>query len=317
MDASIIWENPGLTLLGVLAGIFLILLIPVIGAFRRSRAERRDAPLRSREPSLFGDRYYDHRGYDDRDYDNRDRSGRQDYGSYFARYSEEPSAERWRGQNDGDDDVPAGRFGSGARRRKKPARTSAPGRGIWFVIGICVGAGGLALWWSLPPVNSLPTLLALFEPDPPSAVVEAPTAPATPTAPADTKGQDQVAAPVAIGDGGDASVGDMVESFVTNLEAQLPMAVGPGITMVNVDSEGAVVALGFTIAQTVSDEDMPKLQEELETRFGSSVCATAPDPTNIHGLNEQGVSFIITYVDLLGKKVAGMTVEPNFCSGNG
>jgi hypothetical protein len=188
---------------------------------------------------------------------------------------------------------------------------------IWFVVGVCAGAGGLALWWNLPTFNPLTTVMALFDrPDPP-AVVNRPA-----PAPTETKEQDRFGvpqtdgpvSPVAIGDGDGNGVGELIDSFVTNLKGQLPMAVGPGITMVNVDFQGNVVALGFTIAQTVAPEDAPKLQNELESRFKASVCATPPEPSNIHGLNEQGVSFIITYVDLLGKNVAGLTVDPNFCS---
>lgn len=306
MDASIIWENPGLTLLGVLASIFLILLLPIVSALRRSREKRDDVALRAREPSVFDDRNYDDRYYDER----------LDYGSYFTRDSDVPPSDRRRSRDDRDNDVPVGRFGAGAHQRKS-IRAAVPVKTICFIIGIGVGAGGLALWWSLPPVNTLTSVLALFDrPDPSPATAE------RPAAPVDTKVQDRIgasdseasAAPFAIGDGAGEGVGEMVESFVANLKAQLPMSVGPGITMVNVDSEGSVVALGFTIAQTVAEEDAPKLQSELESRFESNVCATPPDPTNIHGLNERGVSFIITYVDLRGEKVAGLTVEPRFCS---
>ena len=76
----------------------------------------------------------------------------------------------------------------------------------------------------------------------------------------------------------DDDLGQMVASFVTDLKAQLPMEVGPGINMVNVDYKDNVVALGFTIAQTVSEVDTPKLQNELEMRFRTSVYSTPPDP---------------------------------------
>lgn len=303
MDPSIIWENPGLTLLGVLAGIFLILLLPIVSAIKRSREERRDNSLRAREPSIYGD-------YGDRRYDERP-----SYGSYFASQDEERPSDRWSARDDRDDEAPAGVFGSGPRRQRKPVRVSAPRRSIWFAVGVFVGVGGLALWWNLPKVNPLTTVMAFFDRPAPPAVIDQP-APAR----AETKVQDRVGAlpidgsgsPAAIGDGDE--VGDLIDGFVTNLKAQLPMAVGPGITMANVDFQGNVVALGFTIAQTVATEDAPKLQEELESRFKASVCATPPDPSNIHGLNERGVSFIITYVDLLGKNVAGLTVAPNFCA---
>jgi hypothetical protein len=297
MDASIFWDNPGLVLLGILAGIFLILLPPIIGAVRRSRQPRRDSSLRAREPSVYGDRYDDGRSGND---------------SYFADYDEERSSDRWNSRSGREQDLPAGAFGAGPRKRK-PMRASVPVRSIWFAIGVCVGAGGLALWSNLSSFNPLTTVMAFFDPGPP------PVADRTALASPDIKAEgrfdalqtDVAASPAAVGDSDE--VGEMVAGFVTDLKARLPMAVGPGISMVNVDSKGNVVALGFTIAKSVGAEDAPKLQDELETRFRTSVCSTPPDPTNIHGLNERGVTFLISYVDLLGTNVAGLTVDPNFC----
>ena len=296
MDASIIWENPGIALLGVLAGIFLILLLPIVSAIRRSREEQRDDIMRAREPSVYRDQYRDERP---------------SYGSYFAGYDEERLPERWDSRDQRNDDVPSGVFGSGPRKRKS-ARVSVPVRSIWFLVGVCVGAGGLAAWWNLPR-DPVAAVAALFDRPSPPPIAD------SPTRPADTKDQDRFAeqgngvavSSAAVGN----DVGEMVNSFVTNLKAQLPMAVGPGITMVNVDSKSNVVALGFAIAQTVSEQDAPKLQKELETRFRTSVCSTPPDPSNIHGLNEHGVAFLINYVDMLGKNVAGLSVGPNYCSG--
>jgi len=321
MNASIIWENPGLVLLGILVVIFLILLLPILGAVRRSREERRDTPARRMEPSVHNDRYEDRRP-----------SGR----SYFARDDEERHADRRRLRVESDDDEPAGHdeeryaerrrsrevfdddapatiFGGGASRRK-PLRVSAPVRSFWFAIGVCVGAGGLALLWNPPSFNQqLTTVMALLEPPDPSPVADT-----TASAPAETNAQERLDAPEpevsASRAAVDPEVGAMIESFVSGLRGKLPMAVGPGITMVNVDSNGDVVALGFTIAQTVNAQDAPKLQSELETRFQTNVCSMAPEPTNIHGLNERGVSFLINYVDLGGNNVAGLTVGPNYCA---
>jgi len=330
MNASIIWENPGLVLLGILVGIFLILLLPILSAVRRSREERRDTPVRRLEPSVHNDRYND----SDR-YDRQRPSGR----SYFARDDEARSADRRRLREapdddepasvlDGydeeryahprsrreaiDDDVPATIFGGGASRRK-PLRVSAPVRSFWFAIGVCVGAGGLALLSNPPSFNQLTKAMALLD-APGSPPVADPTA----SAPAETNPQERLDAPEpevsASRAAVDPEVGAMIESFVSGLRVQLPMAVGPGITMVNVDSNGDVVALGFTIAQTVAAQDAPKLQSELETRFQTNVCSMPPEPTNIHGLNERGVSFLINYVDLGGNNVAGLTVGPNYCA---
>ena len=328
MNASIIWENPGLVLLGILVGIFLILLLPILSAVRRSREQRRDSSLARREPVIHNDSYDD--GYDGKRPSDR---------SYFARDDEERYADRRRLYEEPDDDVPASArtghdeddygdrrrsreglddgtpatiFGGGASRRK-PLRVSGPVRSFWFAIGVCVGAGGLALLWNPPSFNQLTAVMALLDsPGPP------PVADQTAPAPAETNAQERPEAP---GTGMPASraavepeIGAMIESFVGGLRGQLPMAVGPGITMVNVDSNGNVVALGFTIAQTVAEQDALKLQNELETRFQTNVCSTPPEPTNIHGLNERGVSFLINYVDLSGKNVAGLTVGPNYCA---
>lgn len=329
MDASIIWANPGLVLLGILIGIFLILLVPILSAVRRrSREGRRDRRAPRREPIIDDDRY------DDRYEDQRPTSG-----SYFPDYADERHADRRRLRHEPGDDVPvsdlagyeeddyadlrssrerlndetpATIFGGGASRRK-PLRVSAPVRSFWFAIGVCVGAGGLALLWNPPSFTQLTTIMALLDRPGPS-----PAADQTAPAPAETNAQARLEAPgtgmSASRGGAESEVGALIESFVSGLKGQLPMAVGPGITMVNVDSKGKVVALGFTIAQTVGAQEAPKLQNELETRFQTNVCATPPEPTNIHGLNERGVSFLINYVDLSGNNVAGLTVGPNYCA---
>lgn len=300
MSTSIIWDNPGLALLGVFLVVFLILLFPILGALRRSREERERETLRVREPIIRGDRYRD------------DYRERPDHRGSFDEYDDEPPVDRWASRDVRDEDLPADDIAPWPSQRRS-AGSRGPVRSIWFVLGMCVGAGALALWGNLPSAGTLTTILAYFDrPDQPSVTEQS-------SSPAGTNAQDRFAtsdpsspaAPAVIG-GGD-EIGILVDGFVTNLKAQLPMSVGPGITMVSVDSQANSVALGFTIAQSVADEDAPKLQNELENRFGASVCATAPDPTNIHGLNDRGVAFIITYVDLLGKKVAGLTVAPNFC----
>lgn len=328
MNASIIWENPGLVLLGILAGIFLLLLLPILRAVRRSRKERRDGPLVRREPVIHNGRHNDR-------YDDERPSAR----SEFTRDGEERHADRPRLYDEPDDDVPTSAltgydkddyadrrssrevlddgtpatiFGSGASRRK-PLSVSSPVRSFWFAIGVCVGAGGLALLLNPPSFNQLTAVMALLD-RPGSPPVADKTAPA----PAETNAREGPGAPApgvsASRAAVNSEVGAMIDSFVSDLRGQLPMEVGPGITMVNADSNGNVVALGFTIAQPVAEQDALKLQSELETRFQTNVCSTPPEPTNIHGLNERGVSFLINYVDLTGKNVAGLTVGPNYCA---
>ncbi len=311
MDASLIWENPGLTLLGILAGIFLILLPLIISAARRSRERSEAVALRDREPSIYGSLS------DDRSYDEQ-----ADVGRYAGAYDDDVPNDRWSPRESQTGRTGASVFESGQRSRESASslatsRRSGSARIVWFLVGIGVGAGGLAIWLNPPPSDALASVLALLDrPAPPTTTAEETPQPDSSEA-TDRFGEaapEGFAQPSAISDGDTTEVGEMVESFILTLRDQLPMAVGPGITMVNADFEGNIIALGFMIAQTVADEDAPKLQEELETRFQKSVCATAPDPTNIHGLNERGVSFIITYVDLIGKNVAGLSVAPNFCS---
>jgi hypothetical protein len=326
MNASIIWENPGLVLLGILVGVFLILLLPILSAVRRSGEERRETSVRRLEPSVYNDRHDDNSRYDDQRPSGRNYFAREERYADRRRLREEPDddepasvspgndeeryADRRSSRERLDDEVPATIFGGGASKRK-PLRVSAPVRSFWFAIGVCVGAGGLALLWNPPSLSQLTTVMALLDRPGPSPVADQ-------TAPGESNLQERPEAP-----GTDVSasraavepeVGAMIESFVSGLRGQLPMAVGPGITMVNADFNGNVVALGFTIAQTVDAQDAPKLQSELETRFQTNVCSTPPEPTNIHGLNERGVSFLINYVDLGGKNVAGLTVGPNYCA---
>jgi hypothetical protein len=204
-------------------------------------------------------------------------------------------------------------FGPGSvTQMRKSARPLGAAKGLWFVFGAAVGIVVAMIWSSVPTVGSLTTLLASFDAPSPPAVADQPAAGDASKAQERMTAFDQTAAAAPSADQGD--VGQLIDAFVVSLRNQLPMTVGPGITMAAVTAESNTIALGFTIAQAIAAEDEPKLQSELENRFRTSVCATEPNPTNIHGLNRRGVSFLITYTDILGRNVAGLTVGANYCS---
>jgi len=313
MNTSLILDNPGLVMLGILACICLVLLPVTISAARRSRRRKEGVVRRDREPSISSGRYYDESpddGYAAVVYSAEEVRERR---RPRARVNDEASAHTSRGQPRHPEEA---RRSMPPRDVSTPRKPSAGSRFAWFLVGVCVGAGGLALWWTPISLGSLTRVMAFLDRTELPAIVG--NGPLQGT----SKGQDRfaathsenAAAPATIAGAGGNDIGEMIERFVAVVRDQLPMAVGPGTTMVNADYAGNVVALGFTIAQTVAAEDVPKLQHELETRFKANVCGTVPDPSNIHGLNERGVTFIITYIDLRGVTVADMRVAPQFCS---
>lgn len=257
----------------------------------------------------------------DRGYQARLADDAVDYHGYRSRADDPPDdrsrrvSDRWTKREEPSEGSVRPIFGSGgASQMRKSARPAGPARGLWFVFGVTVGIAATMLWTSVPTADTLTTLLAFFENSNAPAIAD------EPAAETDGKVQERMAsvgetdsaAPTADDQGND--VGQLINAFVASLKTQLPMAVGPGITMAAVEADSKTIALGFTIAQAITEEDEPKLQSELETRFRTSVCATEPDPTNIHGLNRRGVSFLISYTDLLGRNVAGLTVGPNYCA---
>lgn len=273
-----------------------------------------------RQERGYGDYSADDRGegydYSDRGgYADQDRDNRGDYrvpARYLGQDRRGPGADAGGAAGRSGEASVKAIFGSGGgTKQRKPLPIAGPAKGLWFVFGAAMGIGAMIFWSSPPTADSLNTLVALFESPNPPAVAEEPKPPVV------TKAQERLNPPgetVSATAASDGELVAMVEDFVTSLRTQLPMAVGPGITMASVEGGPNAIALGFTIAQSVAAEDAPKLQSELETRFRNSVCATEPDPTNIHGLNARGVSFLINYTDLLGKTVAGLTVEPNYCA---
>lgn len=248
METSFIWENPGLTMLGILAGIFLILSPLIIVAVRRSRERSEDVVLRDREPSIHDDRSDDY-------YDELDDAGRFD-GTYED-ISNDRRSRRKRGSDRSREYADRGQSHTTVTD-STPSRRSGVAKMVWFLIGVGVGAGGLALWMNPPQSDVLATVLALLDRPGSTPVV------AADERPENSSSAPEVSAGLAANGDGTTDVSDLVEGYVSELREQLPITGGPGISMVNADFKGNVVALGFTIAQTVAEEDAPKLQHELE-----------------------------------------------------
>lgn len=199
---------------------------------------------------------------------------------------------------------------------RRSARRNKPARGGWFIASVCVGAAGMALFLRPAGIDKLMSQFTQFASPYISAITNVPlvSTPSGTSVNSDPLSDDTLNAPPLTGD--ISEIDAMVDAFVTDLRVQLPVTVSPGIIMAIVEGEKDLIALGFVISRLVAEKDEPKLQSDLETRFRESVCATKPSPTNLHGLNDLGVTLLINYADLSGKNVAELTVEPRFCSDN-
>ena len=341
MNPSILWEYPGLAISGVLLVLALLVALPLAAAFRRSRRDSRQPTVGRKEPripSVYYDddyrddraprgreddrvprgreddrvqhgreddraprRHDDDRGYDDEyDYDlDYDDDGRDKYANYRKELFSQP-IEPFRDRYEPE---PQER-----RKPAKPARSGGLGKSLWFVFGICVGAGGLALWnMSSMIVPAIGTL---------NRDQTATPATATPSPPSKNEARFASDPPASGPSSGasDAETSGMINDFVSGLRTQLPLNVGPGIDLTSVDAAGNSVTIEFSVARAFADDEIATFQEDVKAGFRKNVCATAPNPTNIHGLSQRGVSFNIFYKDMLGKGVAELTAEAGYCS---
>jgi hypothetical protein len=309
--------NPGLALVATLLLLCIIMVFPVVAAFRRKareqerereRARRRPQrrSLEPREPHFGPAPYRD----DDDDDDEED---------------EEDHRYRRSG------------FGSGPPRRGKSLPAGALAKFAWFALGVAVGAGLMAMNDSTltlssllnMPIESGPGETAESRPPPAAAPRQDP-------APAPARKQDsRVAAeedPVRIAEQALAKLPDTapqpapqaaadpvdteVAEFVSGLRARLPMPIGRDIELVNVNAAERVITLSFAIQLAIPESDYPNLQKTLDERFRNGICS-GQDELGIRKLNEAGVSFSVRYSDLVGKTVARLEMLPNFCKGTG
>lgn len=308
MNVLNFWGNLGLLLSSSILAVGILLLVVLLVASRRRLHEgsSRGSPLKQ-EPRIYGDRGDDYDDYQEGPHD-RSRPAKRDWDDGYR-----CSPGYWTERDEPEDEVLEGVFGSGGQKRKS-FRFTLPQGIVWFFVGLCVGAAGMGLWWNPPRISSLASLIASFESSNPPKITNAPAAPPEPKAQTRLDPSGNIGSSSKIAAGGNPGVPALIGAFVTDLRKKLPLAVGPGVTIETVDGGQNAVAMGFKIAQAIANEDAPKVQRELEARFRNSICATNPEPNNIHGLNERGVSILITYTDLIGTHVAQLNVEPRFCS---
>lgn len=204
-----------------------------------------------------------------------------------------------------------------AARKIPPVRRTVrkqfefPVTAVWFVVGGIFGALITALSFyattgnnSVTPVTASNVVQA--ENPPVDPVVSPPTVPPLPTT-------DNAIVEPPTTDGPD-DLSDMAAGFAASLTRNLPMPVQPGVEITAITAEGSIVLIEFNIAEPVADDDVGRLQAEMEKRFFDGVCATTPFPDNIHGLSNRGITFLVNYKDLFDKAVVNFTAEPQFCS---
>jgi hypothetical protein len=311
---ALLLANPGLALLATLLVLCVILILPVIAAFRRKareeerereRATRRRPPpgrsLEPREPRL----------------------------GPVARYLQDDD------EDDEDDGAGYGRsgFGAGPPRRGRALPAGGLAKFAWFGLGVAVGVGLMAV------NNSTFTLSTLFNMPigaGPDTVVEREKPAAKPKGPRAPKAKEAARAPAAEEDPVKlaeealaklpknapapalqaAPIDKQIADFVGGMRPRLPMPIGRDINLVEINARDRVVTLAFAIQLAIPESDYPKLQETLNQRFRAGICK-GNDELRIRALNEAGVSFSVVYADLVGKTVARLEMKPDYCKETG
>lgn len=234
------------------------------------------------------------------------------------RYRRDYDDDRVEDRDEYDDRAPAaGRYSRPAAGRisprpveRTPIRRAFPAKSLWFLIGVCCGVGGMVFWGDTATLNNLITPAATPNQVQTTAVQIDPNDGAGNSAASPAVNNDRVVSSAA---DGPANLTQAVTLFAENLKTLIPMNVQPGVIITAVTASETTVLLDFNVDEAVADEDVGILGADVEKRFRESVCSTAPLPDNMHGLTNQGATFLIHYTELLGKTVANFTIEPKFC----
>lgn len=310
-------SDPGRALLAALLSLCILLIIPILAAFRRKARERerqRERRMRRpirRAPEPREPRFGPAAAYlDDDDDDDVD-------------------------DDDDDSSLRAG-FGAGPRRGK-PMPVATLSKVAWFGLGAAVGAGVMALSGGMLGISDAfrmpigPGLQEAAESAPPAVTAQddATAKADVPPAPQGEENAVRIAEEALAGlpaeppppaapppPVGEQPLDAQLAEFVAGMKAQLPMPIGREINLVSVDAAGKVVTLAFSIRLAIPESDYPALQKTLEQRFRQGIC-NGKDELRIRALNQAGITFSVRYSDLVGKTVARMEVLPGFCKASG
>ena len=102
------------------------------------------------------------------------------------------------------------------------------------------------------------------------------------------------------------------DSFVLAMQQDLPRRVDDRTMLVSVAGGQGVVTLGHLVSEPISDDQTRSFAEAARDRIVSGTCAAAAT-SEIRTLNDDGVEFRFVYADPVGRTIAAITLEPDFC----
>ncbi|HMN84568.1 MAG TPA: hypothetical protein PKA74_01080 [Bauldia sp.] len=109
-----------------------------------------------------------------------------------------------------------------------------------------------------------------------------------------------------------AEVEKRLSEFAGKLRERLPRDAGPEIALTTVEIRGMTLSLGYSVGRALEDSEVPDFDGYIMRTVKSLFCGK--DAKELRFLNDNGVSFHMTYDDLGGDVVARLTVPPNFCA---
>jgi hypothetical protein len=193
------------------------------------------------------------------------------------------------------EEMPDPQKGSGRRYGNSPRR-SFGGVALALIAGILVGLLGppLAFRYARPALGELRSVLAgLLVPEAHRGSEEATAKKRARPAPNEPT----------------------LASFIDRLQKQLPKQVDPVTTLVTANVERRVVTFGHRVSGTMSDDETAAFAEAVKNRVVGEACSGPK--SEIRDFNKKGVEFRFIYADAIGKTVAAITLEPDFCARSG
>jgi hypothetical protein len=109
-----------------------------------------------------------------------------------------------------------------------------------------------------------------------------------------------------------ADVTKRLADFAGKLKERLPRDAGPEMALTSVEVDGLMLSLGYSVGRALEEAEIPAFDGYVMRTVKSLFCGK--DAKELRFLNDNGVSFHMTYDDLGGDVVARLTLPPNFCA---
>ena len=109
-----------------------------------------------------------------------------------------------------------------------------------------------------------------------------------------------------------AEVSEKLAVFAGLLNASLPRAAGPELSLTSVKLDGMRLSLGYAVARVMADDETKAFDAYIMRTAKSLFCGQGS--REIRFLNDNGVVFDMAYTDPQGRTVTSLTVAPGFCA---